>query len=130
MKIPKFLKTLTALFVCIAFIRTINQAGGISIYNILLKIQAIDFDISGIEDIIEFFKNGSFESGFTEWNSNLTGFNGFVTNLKNILTSYYSMIGNLIKLCIVGGWKIFIEIFKLLEALLNIILYVTGLKNS
>ena len=130
MKIPKFLKTLMALFVCIAFIRAINNAGGISIYNILLKIQSIDFDISSVEDIIDFFKNGSFESGFAGWNSNLTGFDGFVTNFKNIFTSFFTMLGNIIKVFVVGVWKIFVEAFKLLGDLLNLVLYVTGFKKS
>ncbi|MBR2312469.1 MAG: hypothetical protein IKA46_04195 [Clostridia bacterium] len=129
MKIPKFLKTITALFVCIAFIRAINNAGGISIYNILLKIQSINFDISSIEDIIDFFENSSFESGFREWNNELTGFDGFVTNLKNILSSFFTMIGNLIKVFVVGLWKIFVEIFKLLGKLLDLVLYVTGFKS-
>ena len=119
-----------ALFVCIAFIRAINNAGGISIYNILLKIQSIDFDISSVEDIIDFFKNGSFESGFAGWNSNLTGFDGFVTNFKNIFTSFFTMLGNIIKVFVVGVWKIFVEAFKLLGDLLNLVLYVTGFKKS
>lgn len=130
MKIPKFLKTITALFVCIAFIRAINQAGGISIYNILIKIQSINFDISSIEDIIEFFKEGTFDSGFKEWNSELTGFDGFVTNFKNVFVSFFTMLGNLIKVFFVGIWKVFTEAFKLLGDLLNLVLYVTGFKKS
>ena len=130
MRIPKFLKMLMALFVCIAFIRAINNAGGISIYSMLIRIQSIDFDISSIEDIIEFFKNGNFESGFRGWNDALTGFDGFVANLKNILSSFFTMIGNLIKVFVVGLWKIFVEIFKLLGDLLDLVLYVTGFKKS
>ena len=117
------------IFVCIALIRAVNDAGGISIYQMLLKVQEIDFDIQGIQDIIEFFKNGSFESGFAKWNDNLTGFDGFVTNFKNIFVSFFTMMGNLIKVFAVGLWRIFVEFFKLLGKLFDLVLYVTGFRQ-
>ena len=129
MKIPKFLKIVMALFVCIALIRAVNDAGGISVYQMLLKVQEIDFDIQGIQDIIEFFKNGSFESGFAKWNNNLTGFDGFVINFKNIFVSFFTMLSNLIKVFAVGLWRIFVELFKLIGSLFDLVLYVTGFKK-
>ena len=130
MKIPKFLKALMALFICIALIRAVNDAGEISIYNILLRLQTIEFDISGFEDIIAFFKNGNFSTGFGQWNNNLKGIEGFIENLKTVLVGFFTMLGNLIKVFVVGLWKIFVEIFKLLGDLLNLVLYVTGFKKS
>lgn len=118
-----------ALFVCIALIRAVNDAGGISVYQMLLKVQEIDFDIQGIQDIIEFFKNGSFESGFAKWNNNLTGFDGFVINFKNIFVSFFTMLSNLIKVFAVGLWRIFVELFKLIGSLFDLVLYVTGFKK-
>lgn len=129
MKIPKFLKTCMALFVCLALIRAVNGAGDLSIYDMLLKIQTIDFDISGIEEIISFFKEGSFTAGFGEWNNDLVGIEGFLENLKTVLVSFFTMMGNLIKVFVVGLWKIFVETFALLGKLLDLVLYVTGFKK-
>lgn len=55
MRVPRWLKFLTAILVVIALIRAINGAGAISLYYILLRLQEFEFDTIGIDTLISMF---------------------------------------------------------------------------
>lgn len=126
MKIPRFLKLLMALLVCIALIRAVNGAGKISLYDILLKIQTIDYDFSAVKELVSFFKNGDFADDFVSWNSSLTGLEGFFINIKNVVTSFFSTIGSLLKVVVRGLWNIIVQTFRIFGQIFSLFLSVLG----
>ena len=115
-----------ALFVCIALIRAVNGADEISLYDILLKIQTIDYDFSAVKELVSFFKNGDFADGFVSWNSSLSGLEGFFINIKNVVTSFFSTIGSLLKVVVRGLWNIIVQTFRIFGQIFSLFLSVLG----
>ena len=129
MKIPRFLKTLMALFVCIAFIRAVNNAGGLSVKEIITDLQKIEFDFSSITQLLDYFTEKEFATQYYAWNNELTGIDGFATNFKNTMVSMFDIIGNVFVMCIKGIWSILVQTLKIIGQLLNLTLKVTGFKS-
>lgn len=126
MKVPRFLKYFMAIFVCIALIRAINGAGGISLYDILLRIQSFDYDFSAVEELVAFFKDGTFLDGFVSWNDSLTGLDGFFINIRNVVLSFFVTIGSLLKVVVRGFWNIVVQVFRIFGQIFSLFLSVLG----
>ena len=53
MRIGKFLAAIAGFLVIVSFIRAVNGAGGIGLYDILLTVQQFEYDTTTISDIAE-----------------------------------------------------------------------------
>lgn len=126
MKIPKFLKFLMPVLVCISLIRAVNGAGGLSLDSVLLQLQSFSFDFQEVSDLIALFQNNSLLDSFVGWNSNLTGVEGFFINVGNILSSFFTMIGTVVTSLIKALWNLIVEIVRLIAQIFNIVSNVLG----
>lgn len=52
-RIGKILAAIAGFLVCVSFIRAVNGAGGIGLYDILLTVQQFEYDTTTISDIAE-----------------------------------------------------------------------------
>ena len=129
MKIPRFLKTLMAILICIGFIRAANNAGSLSIKELLTDLKGLEFDFDAITDLINYFSDNSFSNEIYTWNDELTGIDGFATNFKNTMISIFDIISNVFILVIKGLWSIIVQTIKIIGQLLNITLKATGFKK-
>ena len=129
MKIPRFLKTLMAILICISFIRAANNAGSLSIKELLTDLKSLEFDFDAITDLINYFSDNSFSNEIYTWNDELTGIDGFATNFKNTMISIFDIISNVFILVIKGLWSIIVQTIKIIGQLLNITLKATGFKK-
>lgn len=129
MKIPRFLKSLMAILICISFIRAANNAGSLSIKELLTDLKSLEFDFDAITDLINYFSDNSFSNEFYTWNDELTGIDGFATNFKNTMISIFDIISNVFILVIKGLWSIIVQTIKIIGQLLNITLKATGFKK-
>ena len=126
MKIPRFLKTIMALLVVIAFIRVVNGAGAISISDYLVQLQDFDFDVTAVTDMVDAFRGRTFLDEFVPWNDNLTGVGGFFTNIRNVVMSFFAVAASLLRTVFVALWQITLESLDLLGKILHLFLYVLG----
>ena len=129
MKIPRFLKTLMAILICIGFIRAANNAGSLSIKELLTDLKSLEFDFDAITDLINYFSDNNFSNEIYTWNDDLTGIDGFATNFKNTMISIFDIISNVFILVIKGLWSIRVHTIKIIGPLLNITLKATGVKK-
>lgn len=126
MKIPRFLKWCMALFVCIALIRAVNDAGEFSLMEFFERLSRFDFDFSEVKKMILFFKDGSFRDTFVSWDSSLTGLDGFFINIKNVVMSFFATIGSVLAVVIRGTWNIIVQFFRIIAELFSLFLSVLG----
>lgn len=126
MKVPKFLKPIIAVMVCISLIRAANNAGEISLDAILIKIQSFEYTPNGFISVINYFRNGEFADGFASWNNNLSGIEGFFINMKNIIISYYTVMWNTYSMIVTNIWNAGREIVDLILKCFDIVLYILG----
>lgn len=126
MKIPRFLKTIMALLVVIAFIRVVNGAGAISISDYLVQLQDFDFDVTAVADMVDAFRGRTFLDEFVPWNDNLTGVGGFFTNIRNVVMSFFAVAASLLRTVFVALWQITLESLDLLGKIFHLFLYVLG----
>ena len=129
MKIPRFLKSIMAILVCIAFIRETNNAGPISISEILIDIQGFEFNFEDVTELLNYFTEENISNTYYTWNDNLTGIDGFATNFKNTMVSFFNIISNVFILVIKGLWNIITQTLQIIGQLLNITLKATGFKK-
>lgn len=118
-----------ALLICCAFIRAANGSGAVSTYAILLKLQEIEFDIKPITEIIKFYNESNIVHPFQNWNNNLKGIEGFLTNLQNFLVGYTNSMVNSIFIVINGIWTFLTQTVELLGQILDIAIYILGIKT-
>ena len=115
-----------AIFVCIALIRAVNGAGELSLFNILADIQNFDFDFSAVQEMVAFFRDGTFIDGFVSWDNALTGIDGFFINIRNVVTSFFATIGSLLRVVVRGCWNIIVQTFCLFGEFFSLFLSVLG----
>ena len=126
MKVPRFLKFLMPILVCIALIRAINGVGGISLDDILLEIQGFSFDFQDVSDLISLFRDGTLIDSFVGWNNDLVGFEGFFTNIGNVLSSFFTMIVTLITSLVKALWNLVVEFVSLLAQIFSLVTNILG----
>ena len=129
MRVPRFLKWLMSILVCVSLFRAINGAGPISISDMLVDLQSFRFDLSAVEDLIDLFRSGSFSDGFASWDNTLDGLDGFFINIKNCVTSFFITLTSLLRSVVTALWSLCRETFKLLGQLLTLTLKVVGLRK-
>lgn len=122
------LKTIMAFLVCLALIRAVNNAGGLSVTDILVEVQNFKFDTSKITELLDLFKEGNLTSGLVGWNRELTGIDGFFANMANVLTSFFDMIWRLINSIFNAAWFTTVEIFRIFGKIFNLTMKLTGIK--
>lgn len=118
-----------AILICISFIRAANNAGSLSIKELLTDLKSLEFDFDAITDLINYFSDNSFSNEIYTWNDELTGIDGFATNFKNTMISIFDIISNVFILVIKGLWSIIVQTIKIIGQLLNITLKATGFKK-
>ncbi len=128
MKAPKFLKVIIAFLVCLALIRAVNNAGDLSITDVLVEIQNFKFDTSKISELMNLFKEGNLTAGLVGWNRELTGIDGFFANMSNVLTSFFDMIWRVINSMFNAAWFTTVEIFRIFGKIFNLTLKLTGIR--
>ena len=126
MKVPKFLKTVIALLVCIAFIRAVNQAGTVDLDQVILKIQSFEFDFEGVQTVIDYFVDGKILESIKPWDSSLTGVGGFFQNVGNAIVGYIQVLINALLVPLYGLILLVIEVVLLIAQLIEIITYICG----
>ena len=126
LSIPRFMRSLMALLVCVALIRAVNGAGPLSVSDILVDFQQFDFDMQHIADLISLFNEGVLSDSLYEWNYNLDGISGFFINIGKSLSSFFSMIGLLVKTVVFALWDVILSVIDLLLQLLSLVCEVLG----
>lgn len=126
MKIPRFLKTVMAFLVCIAFIRTVNDAPELRLDQILLQIQSFELNFDGINQIIDMFTEKSYLANVKPWNESLTGIGGFFENAFNLLFNGVKIIVNTTVTLATSIFTILKDAIQTFANIFNIILYVCG----
>ena len=117
-----------AVMVCIAFIRAVNGAGEISLYSILVELQDFHFDFSGIREIFDFFSSGRWNDTFVSWNDQLKGVDGFFINIRNVVSSFFSVLGSVFAVVLRGLWNVLLTVLQLLADLFDLVIKVLGYK--
>lgn len=125
-RMPKILATIIAFMVCLSLIRAVLGAGHISLYDILLDIQHFDFSMEGVQELVEMVRGGSLTNNIFSWNHDLTGIDGFFTNIANAVKWFFAYIGNITKTMISASWKMLVELIRLLGNVINIALKLIG----
>lgn len=126
MKIPRFLKVLMPLLVCIALIRAINGAGALSLNDILVELQSFSFDFQDVADLISLFRDGVLADSFVGWNSNLTGVEGYFINMGNVLQSFFTMIATVISSSFKAIWNLVTELVSLIAQIFSLVTHILG----
>lgn len=127
-KVPRLMKTLMALFACIALIRAVNGAGAFSVMDLLVDLQTFEFDFQHVSELISLFKDGTVLDFAYEWDFSLGGFGGFSVNIGKTLFSYFSMVVLLIKTIVLSLWELVLASFKLFAHLVTIVCNVLGFR--
>ena len=120
------LAPLMGVLVCVSFIRSINNAGEISLHSILVDLQGFDFSFDSIRELIDFFSTGAFKDDFVSWDPALTGVDGFFINIKNVVTSFFVTIASILKVVLRGSWRLLVEFVTLVGDILGLVLGVLG----
>lgn len=126
MKVPKVLTALVGVLICISLIRAVNNAGPLSVTDIVAQIQNFQFNFSRVNHLFEDFRSGAFKDGFISWNSSLTGVEGFFENIRIVVSSFFSTIISVIKGVVHALWNVLVEAFRVLLNILHIVVYVCG----
>lgn len=58
----KILQCVVAFFLCVALFRALNNAGPISLYDLLVEVQSFEFDLSAFYDHIAILADGDFKN--------------------------------------------------------------------
>lgn len=127
MKGMKLLKSIVAFCICLALIRSINGAGSLSITDILVEIQKITFDKTKIETAISYFQDGSYKLGFTGWNDELTGIEGTLKNIGNVIVSGISIFIGITTTIFPALWSTIVETAKFVAQIFRVFFKVIGL---
>ena len=125
-RIFRILTPIMAVLVCIAFIRAVNGAGEISLYEILIDVQGFNFDFSAVHEIIDFFSSGRWNDSFVTWNSSLGGLDGFFINIRNVVSSFFKVIGSVLSVVVRGLWNILLTTLQLFADIFKLVINVLG----
>lgn len=123
MHVPKWLKWLSGILVCVAFIREALDAGPVSLDEILLELQQFEFDISRLEELVAMFREGAFTDKLVSWDSSLDLF----TNLGRVLGGFFDMIWTLVKTVVLTTWDLIVQIFRLFGQIITLVCKVIGI---
>lgn len=126
MKIPRFLKVLMPILVCIALIRAVNGADALSLDDILVELQSFSFDFQDVADLLAMFRDGTLLDSFVGWNSSLTGLDGFFMNIGNVLTSFFSLIASFFTGVLKALWNLVLEVVSLLSQIFSLVTNILG----
>ena len=126
MRIPRFLKTIMALLVCIALIRSINNAGPISLMGIVAQLQSFDFDLDHVYELVSLFREGTLSDILYTWDYSLTGFEGFIFNVASSVSSFFIMLGTLLKVVVQSIWSLILNVINLFVQLLTLFADILG----
>ena len=126
MKVPSFMKFLMPILVCVALIRAINGAGGISLDEILLEIQNFSFDFQDVADLLALFRDGTLLDSFVGWDSSLSGIEGFFINVANVFVSFFQMIATVISSVVKALWNLIMEFVSILVQIFAIFTHILG----
>ena len=91
MRVPRWLKFLTAILVVVALIRAINGAGAISFYDIILRLQNFEFDTSGIDTLISMF-SGNYDLAVGQEGETLDYVVAIFVGIKDFFVACWNVI--------------------------------------
>lgn len=127
MKVPRFLKVLMPIFVCIVLIRAVNGAGALSLNDILVDLQDFDFDIDTTWGLISLFSGKHVDAVLDfSWNYDLTGVSGFFVNIGSAISSYFLFLGEVVFDLISVVWKVFDTFFSIFSSFFNLVYDIFG----
>lgn len=125
-RLLKIIAPIAGILVCISFIRAVNGAGEISLYDILVDLQNFNFDFTEVQELIDFFRSGRWNDSFVSWNTRLEGIDGFFINIKNVVTSFFAVIGSVLGVVLRGLWNVLLTALQLFADIFNLVIRVLG----
>lgn len=128
-KVVIFLGPLMCLLLVVGFIQEVNNGPVFSIDVILARLNEFRYTFDDTLEIISFFRDADLGSYLKPWDSTLTGFDGFITNINNTVGGFFSVISVVMRVVLQGLWSLITDTLSLFGNLLFLFLDVLGFGN-
>lgn len=63
---------------------------------------------------------------FVTWNSSLGGLDGFFINIRNVVSSFFKVIGSVLSVVVRGLWNILLTTLQLFADIFKLVINVLG----
>ncbi len=132
MRVPRFLKFLMAIFLVVALFRAVNNAGPLSVTDMLVELQGFRYDFSAFEDLIDLFdtslkssSSGVISGGVGEDPGIIDYIKSIFDYIKNIPKLFEDFTAKIIQF-VTALWSLVRQTFLLLGKMIKLLLDVIG----